>query len=59
MGLSIKKDKDSSSQMACGYSSTALCNKMGSVPSGRHSQREITQLVLKKKQKKKSGRVEG
>lgn len=47
MGLLVKKDKDSCSQMVCGYSSIVLCNKMGSIQIDKPSQREITWWVLR------------
>lgn len=53
MGLLVKKDKDSCSQMACGYSSTVLCNKMGGILIDRPSQREITWWVIRNKVEEK------
>lgn len=54
MGLLVKKDKDSCSQMACGYSLTVLCNKMGGYSIDRPSQREeITWWVIRNKVEEK------
>lgn len=38
MGLLVKKDKDSCSQVAYGYSSIVLHNKMGGIQTDRPSQ---------------------
>lgn len=53
MGLLVKKDKDSCSQMAYGYSSIVLCNKMGGIQTDRPSQREITWWVIRNKMEEK------
>lgn len=59
MSLLVKKDKDSCSQMVCGYSSTVLCNKMGSIQIDKPSQREITRWVIRNKVEEKVKRQRG
>ena len=57
MGLLVKKDKDSCSQMVCGYSSIVLCNKMGSIQIDKPSQRN-NMVGAKKYSGRKSEKAE-